>query len=133
MAYTITDLAELVEYHLVVSAPDDDAAHSNLVQLVSELERMAPRSLWREATWVFATAAGARSTPTSFTRRRITTATMATSLRRLLGHRGCSGRVVVAEDPSIRLVHCCEVAFFRRFLRSDTPVMCGVHLADRLL
>ncbi len=53
MAYTITDIAELVEYHLVASAPDDDAAHSNLVQLVQQLELMAPRPLWREATWVF--------------------------------------------------------------------------------
>lgn len=53
MAYTITDLAELVEYHLVVSASDDDAAHANLVQLVGRLEVMAPRPLWREATWVF--------------------------------------------------------------------------------
>jgi len=53
MAYTITDLAELVEYHLVASAPDDDAAHANLVQLVHCLEGMAPRQEWREATWVF--------------------------------------------------------------------------------
>lgn len=53
MTYAITDLADLVEYHLVVSAPDDDVAHSNLVQLVEQLERMAPRPLWREATWVF--------------------------------------------------------------------------------
>ena len=34
MAYTITDIAEMVEYHLVASAPDDDVAHANLVQLV---------------------------------------------------------------------------------------------------
>lgn len=53
MAYTISDVAELVEYHLVVSAPDDDVAHANLVRLLGELERMAPRPLWREATWVF--------------------------------------------------------------------------------
>ena len=53
MAYTITDLAELVEYHLVASAPDDNAAHANLVQLVEQLKRMVRRPLWREATWVF--------------------------------------------------------------------------------
>ena len=53
MAYTITDLAELVEYHLVASAPDDDAAQSNLVQLVQKLELLAPRPQWREATWIF--------------------------------------------------------------------------------
>jgi hypothetical protein len=55
MAYTITDIAELVEYHLVASAPDDDAAHANLVQLVQRLELLAPRSLYREATFRFAT------------------------------------------------------------------------------
>ena len=34
MAYTVTDTAELVNYHLVVSALDDDVVQSNLVQLV---------------------------------------------------------------------------------------------------
>jgi len=53
MAYTITDIAELVEYHLVVSAHNDDAAHANPVQLLHRLEGMAPRPLWRELTWVF--------------------------------------------------------------------------------
>ncbi len=53
MTYTVTDIAELVEYHLVASAPDDDAAHANLIQLVQKLELLAPRSLWREVTWVF--------------------------------------------------------------------------------
>ena len=53
MAYDITDCAELVRHHLVLSAPDDDTAHANLVQLVQQLELMAPRPLWREATWIF--------------------------------------------------------------------------------
>ena len=53
MTYTITDIAELVEYHLVASAPDDDAAHANLVQLVQKLELLAPRPFWQEVTWVF--------------------------------------------------------------------------------
>jgi hypothetical protein len=53
MTYTVTDIAELVEYHLVASAPDDDAAHSNLVQLVQKLELLAARPLWREVSWVF--------------------------------------------------------------------------------
>src|ERR1035437_1514032 len=53
MAYTVTDIAELVEYHLVASAQDDDTAHNNLVQLVQQLELLAPRPLWRGATWVF--------------------------------------------------------------------------------
>ena len=53
MVYTITDIAELVEYQLVVSARDDDAAHANFVQLVQKLELLAPRPLWREVTCVF--------------------------------------------------------------------------------
>ena len=53
MVYTITNIAELVEYHLVACARDDDAAQSNLVQLVQKLELLAPHPLWREATWVF--------------------------------------------------------------------------------
>ncbi|MDA8040343.1 MAG: hypothetical protein M0Z69_14580 [Actinomycetota bacterium] len=53
MVYTITDIAELAEYHLVVSASDDDAAHANLLQLVQKLELLAPRPLYCEATWVF--------------------------------------------------------------------------------
>ena len=38
MPHSVNDLAELVEYHLVASAPDDDAAHANIVQLVQKLE-----------------------------------------------------------------------------------------------
>jgi len=77
MSYTISDIAELVEYHLVVSAPDDDAAH--VVQLVSELERMAPGRCGAKPHGSSAIAAGARSTPTSSIPTAITTPTMATS------------------------------------------------------
>ena len=42
-----------MEYHLVASARDDDAAHANRVQLVHQLELLAPRPLYREVTWVF--------------------------------------------------------------------------------
>jgi len=50
LAYTITEIAELVEYHLIASAPDAAAAHNNLVR---QLELLAPRLLRRDATWVF--------------------------------------------------------------------------------
>jgi hypothetical protein len=53
LAYTVTDLAELVRYHLVLVEPDDIRADDNLVQLVSELQSMATRPLSRESSWVF--------------------------------------------------------------------------------
>lgn len=53
MAYTVTDIAELIAYHLVASALDDDTANNNLGGLVSEIQRLSTRPLWRDATWVF--------------------------------------------------------------------------------
>ncbi len=53
MAHTVTDIAELIEYHLVASAPDDETADANLAQLASEIQYLSTRPLWREATWVF--------------------------------------------------------------------------------
>lgn len=50
MAYTITDIVEMVEYHLFISVRDNDAAHANLVQLVHHLDLLTPRPLYREAT-----------------------------------------------------------------------------------
>lgn len=41
MAYPISDIAELVRYHLVLSEPDDTRADENLAQLVTELQSMA--------------------------------------------------------------------------------------------
>ena len=48
MPHTIDDIAGLVEYHLVVLAPDNDTAHSNLVQLVHRLELLASCALCNE-------------------------------------------------------------------------------------
>lgn len=53
MAYNLADITEMIRYHLVVSAADDERADSNLSQLVGEIERMATRPLWRAAEWVF--------------------------------------------------------------------------------
>lgn len=50
MPYTVTDLAELVRHHLVLSVEDDETADANLSQLVRELHSIATRPLWREAT-----------------------------------------------------------------------------------
>lgn len=53
MTYSVTDLAELIRHHLVLSVEDDEIADANLGRLVSEVQLMATRPLWREATWVF--------------------------------------------------------------------------------
>ena len=53
MSYTITDIAELVRHHLVLSVEDDETADANLRQLVSEIAGMATTPLVREATWIF--------------------------------------------------------------------------------
>ena len=50
MAYTIDDLVELAEYHLVASAQDDEVAQRNLEQLVHRLELLAPWPLRTETT-----------------------------------------------------------------------------------
>lgn len=43
MAFTITDIAELVRYHRVLAEPDDERADANLAQLVQHLDLMASR------------------------------------------------------------------------------------------
>ena len=53
MTYTITDITELVRYHLVLSVPDDETADNNLRRLVHEIEGLATTPLWRPAEWVF--------------------------------------------------------------------------------
>jgi hypothetical protein len=53
MTYTITDITELVRYHLVLSVPDDETADNNLRRLVDEIEGLATTPLWRPAEWVF--------------------------------------------------------------------------------
>ena len=40
MPYTITDITELVHYHLVLSVDSDADADSNLAQLIGEIEQM---------------------------------------------------------------------------------------------
>ena len=53
MTYTVTDIAELVEYHLVASASDDTTADDNLSQLVSHIADLSTRPLFRSAEWLF--------------------------------------------------------------------------------
>ncbi len=40
MAYSVNDIAELIRYHLVAAAPDDEAADRNLSQLTESIEQM---------------------------------------------------------------------------------------------
>jgi len=52
MAYSVTDMTELIRYHLVLSEDDPERGNDNLIHLVGEIERMATRPLWRPAEWV---------------------------------------------------------------------------------
>jgi len=53
MTYQLTDITELIHYHLVLSASDDETADNNLRRLVHEIERLATTPLWRPAEWLF--------------------------------------------------------------------------------
>jgi hypothetical protein len=59
MTYTITDITELVRYHLVLSVPDDETADNNLRRLVHEIEGLATTPLWRPVEWMACEACGA--------------------------------------------------------------------------
>lgn len=51
--YTVADFKELIEYHLIASAPNDDMADNALAQLLSEIAGLRVRPLWPEAISVF--------------------------------------------------------------------------------
>ena len=51
--YTVSDITELIRYHLVLSQDDPEQSDANLTRLVGEIERMANRPPWRPAEWVF--------------------------------------------------------------------------------
>ena len=59
MAYSVTDLAELIRHHLVFSEPDEERAIENLRQLVAGIKGMAPGPLQTEALWYFCDRCGA--------------------------------------------------------------------------
>src|ERR1039458_7893237 len=40
MAYSINDIMELINYHLVAAAPDDEAAERNLSLLIESIEQL---------------------------------------------------------------------------------------------
>jgi len=59
MTYSVTDIAELVRYHLVLSEVDDDRASENLRRLSTEIRQMAPSALETTAEWLFCDRCGA--------------------------------------------------------------------------
>ncbi len=59
MTYSVTDIAELIRHHLVLSEPDEARATENLRRLVTDIEGMAPNSLQTEALWLFCDRCGA--------------------------------------------------------------------------
>ena len=100
--YTVADITELIEYHLVASAPDDESADANLAQLVAadsttcRLARCGGRRPGSSAT-----AAGVRSTQTSFTPTGTTTPRTVTSTAPIAG-RDRSGFERIAGSSSRR-------------------------------
>jgi hypothetical protein len=53
MAYSVADITELIHYHLVLAEPDDESADRNLSLPAGEIQNLAIRRLWQEATSVF--------------------------------------------------------------------------------
>jgi len=51
MTYTVTDITELIHYHLVLGEHDDERADKNIAQLMRNIEAMSTRPLWEPITW----------------------------------------------------------------------------------
>jgi len=59
MTYSVTDIAELVRHHLVLSESDHEWATENLRRLLAHIRGMAPEPLGTEALWLFCDRCGA--------------------------------------------------------------------------
>lgn len=60
MAYNVTDITELIRYHLVLSTDDDERADQNLAQLMRNIEQMVANPRWFEPiTWMTCEQCGA--------------------------------------------------------------------------
>lgn len=59
MTYSVTDIAELVRHHLVLSESNDERATENLRRLSAEIRQMAPSALETTAEWLFCDRCGA--------------------------------------------------------------------------
>jgi len=59
MTYSVTDIAELIRHHLVLSEPDEARATENLRQLITGIATMTPRPLQTVAEWYFCDRCGA--------------------------------------------------------------------------
>lgn len=59
MAYDVSELTELIHYHLVLGENTDTAADAKLAQLVRSIERMSTRPLWRAVEWMACEGCGA--------------------------------------------------------------------------
>jgi hypothetical protein len=58
MTYSIDDIAELIHYHLVLSEDTDSSADASLGHLVSRIEQMRTRPLFRTVEWLFCDSCG---------------------------------------------------------------------------
>ena len=53
MAYAVADITQLIYHHLVLTEPGHESADRNLFLLAGEIQNLATRPLWQEATWGF--------------------------------------------------------------------------------
>ncbi|MGO8864465.1 MAG: hypothetical protein ACLQRH_27365 [Acidimicrobiales bacterium] len=52
MTYTVTDIAELIHYHLVLATDSDRQADDNLAELVSHVQFLRTEPLFHQVQWV---------------------------------------------------------------------------------
>lgn len=50
---TVTDIVELIEYHLIACAPDDERAENDLARLMSEIQALSACSYRFHTSWAF--------------------------------------------------------------------------------
>ena len=59
MAYSVTEIAELIRHHLVLSEDDEQRVLENLRRLTADISRMATSPLETTAEWLFCDRCGA--------------------------------------------------------------------------
>jgi len=59
MTYSVTEITELIQHHLVFSEPDAARATENLRHLIADIRSIAPVPIETTAEWLFCDRCGA--------------------------------------------------------------------------